>query len=153
MRRQLGRRLRVLREETGRTPKDVEDAGVFSRSKLRRMETGRVLIKARDVRLLCHYYGADLMLTEVLVHLSEDNHHERDHWWDGYDVASTNWFQLYRGLEGTCREILTYDPDQVHGLLQTDEYTDYVIGTDGEEDPGVLQQRRDILLHRRQCQP
>lgn len=133
----------------GRSATEVEEAGLFSCSKLRRMETGQVPVRERDVRLLCHLYGADLMLTEVLAHLSEDNFPGRDHWWDGLDPGSTSWFQLYRGLEGTCGEIFTYDPDRVHGLLQTDEYTDYVIGSDGETDPEVLQRRRDVLLHRK----
>jgi hypothetical protein len=43
-------------------------------------------------------------------------------WVEDYEDLP-DWFGLYVGLEATASEIRTYDPELVHGLLQTPEYT------------------------------
>src|SRR6266511_2977723 len=50
VRRQLGRRLRRLREAAGKTERDLEEANLVSRAKLWRIESGRTPVKVPDVR-------------------------------------------------------------------------------------------------------
>ena len=52
VRRQLGVRLRRLRDAAGKTDRDSEEARLASRAKLWRIETGKVPVKVADVRAL-----------------------------------------------------------------------------------------------------
>src|SRR5262249_56334189 len=70
VRRQLGRRLRRLREAAGKTERDVEEANLASRAKLWRIESGKVPTKVADVRALCWLYGADQRTTDALAELA-----------------------------------------------------------------------------------
>jgi len=70
IRRQLGRRLRKLRDAAGKTERDVEEAGLASRTKLWRIEAGKVGVRIADVRTLCWLYGADQATTDALAALA-----------------------------------------------------------------------------------
>jgi hypothetical protein len=50
VRRQLGRRLRRLRDAAGKTDRDIEEACLASRAKLWRIESGKGPVKVADVR-------------------------------------------------------------------------------------------------------
>ena len=147
VRRQLGGRLRSLREDAGKTIRDVAEAKLFSQSKMFRLESGRVPARMGDVWALCRFYGVDSTVADALARLAEGVHN--DHWWEDHDRASPNWFHLYRSLESTCTGLFAYHPELVPGLLQTDEYTELVIATDGEVDEEVIRERLDIRLERK----
>jgi transcriptional regulator with XRE-family HTH domain len=66
LRRQLGIRLRQLRRAAGKTEVDVDNAGLASRVRLWRMETGKTGVGVGDVRGLCWLYGADQRTTDML---------------------------------------------------------------------------------------
>src|SRR5215813_1406259 len=117
VRRQLGRRLRRLREAAGKTERDVEEANLASRAKLWRIETGKTPVKVADVRALCWLYGADTATTDALAGLAIGT--AAQGWWEDYGDAVSDWFGLYVGLEAAATEIRLYDPELVHGLLQT----------------------------------
>ena len=55
--RQLGRRLRALREAAGKTLLDVEVSGIGSQSKIYRIESGHTPVRTGDVRDRCVLYG------------------------------------------------------------------------------------------------
>ena len=120
VRRQLGRRLRRLRNAAGKTELDVEEAGLASRVKLWRIETGKVAVKVGDVRGLCWLYGADAKTTDTLSMMAFGSRDQG--WWEDYDEVFPTWFNLYVGLESSADEIRTYDPELVHGLLQIPDY-------------------------------
>ncbi len=120
VRRQLGRRLRRLREAAGKTERDVEEANLASRAKLWRIESGKVPTKVADVRTLCWLYGADQQTTDALAVLAVGT--TAQGWWEDYGDALPGWFSLYLGLESAATEIRIYDPELVHGLLQTPAY-------------------------------
>ncbi len=110
VRRQLGRRLRRLRDAAGKTERDVQDYKLASRAKLWRIEAGKTPVKKADVRALCHFYGADEATTEALVTLSEGTDAE------GWSETRPDWFSLYLGLETSATEIRAFDPELFHGL-------------------------------------
>ena len=158
VRRQLGRRLRRLREAAGKTERDVELARLASRTKLWRIETGKIAIKLADVRALCWLYGADAEVTESLAGLSAGT---AEHgWWEEYGGVVPDWFKLYVGLENAAARLQTYDGELVPGPVQTEDYTRAVYraaqpgATDGAIDGQVaLRRERQETLFRREPPP
>ena len=140
IRRQLGRRLRRLRDTAGKTERDVEEAGLASRAKLWRIEAGRTNVKIADVRTLCWLYGADQQTTDGLAALATGT--SQQGWWEEYGDALPDWFGLYVGLEAAATEIRIYDPELVHGLLQTPAYLRavYVDGGRGDDEVAIARQ-------------
>src|SRR4028119_2074843 len=71
VRRQLGRRLKSLREEAGKSIEDVIGMKVVSRSKLWRIEAGRSVVRQGDVLTLVRLYGGDLTKVDDLLALAD----------------------------------------------------------------------------------
>jgi transcriptional regulator with XRE-family HTH domain len=121
VRRQLGRRLRRLREQAGKTTNDVEAAKLASTVKLWRIETGKVPVKIADARALCWLYDADAATTDALTALAEAT--TGQDWWErGGDAVRLAGFDLYLGLESTASRLSLYQPEIVHGLFHNEEY-------------------------------
>jgi len=148
IRRQLGRRLRKLRETAGKTERDVEEAGLASRTKLWRIEAGKVGVRIADVRTLCWLYGADQQTTDALAALAAGT--STQGWWEDYGDVVPDWFGLYVGLEAAAKEIRLYDPELVHGLLQTPAYVRAVYQAGSQPRDEVAIQRQIKLRHERQ---
>lgn len=120
-RRQLGRRLRLLREGARKTQEDVEISGIASHSKLYRIEAGRTLVRPGDVRELCALYGAPEDVQEGLIALARAT--RAGSWQEDFVDILLPGFGLFVDLEAAATTLQTYDPELVHGLLQTPEYT------------------------------
>ena len=133
----LGAQLRRLREAAGISR---EDAGYHIRasgSKISRMELGRVSFKERDVTDLLEFYGLrDAEEREKLVQLTREAN--ATPWWQKYQEAVPDWFQVFVGLEEAAQLIRAYEVQFVPGLLQTEEYARAVVaqgapGLDAQE--------------------
>jgi transcriptional regulator with XRE-family HTH domain len=117
----LGAQLRRLREAAGIT---LEQAGYeirASRSKIGRMETGRIGVKKRDVQDLLTLYG----VTDEHVRagfLSLAGQSSRPDWWSKYGDILPDWFEPYLGLESAAATIRSFDTQFVPGLFQTRDY-------------------------------
>jgi transcriptional regulator with XRE-family HTH domain len=154
VRRQLGRRLRLLREAAGKKEKDVVEAKLASRQKLWRIENGKTPVKVSDVRSLCWLYRADEKTADALAKLAEGTSGQG--WTEDHAASVPEWFGLYVGLESTASEIRSYDPELVHGLLQTPSYIRALfregnpdIGSDAvERHIKVRGERQQMLLTR-----
>jgi transcriptional regulator with XRE-family HTH domain len=120
IRRQLGRRLRRLREQAGKTIADVAAAKLASEVKVWRIETGRLPVKIADVRALCWLYGVDGATTDELAVLAENT--VGQDWWQGAGNRYLEGFDLYLGLESIANQISLYLPELVFGPFQTEEY-------------------------------
>jgi transcriptional regulator with XRE-family HTH domain len=117
----LGSRLRRLREAAGLTPERAADEIRASRSKISRMENGRVGLKARDVADLLTLYGVDdEQMRARLLYLAGQS--RRPDWWTSYSDVLPDWFENYLGLESVSTMIRTFDLQFVHGLFQTEDY-------------------------------
>jgi len=147
VRRQLGRRLRQQREQAGRTIRSVQEAKLFSESKVARIEAGKVPVRVGDIWTLCRFYNAGQEVTDALAAMSESTN--SDGWWESYATAVPGWFGLYLGLEETCNALSTYHPELVHGLLQTEDYARAVITTDETVDDNILIGRLKIRMDRK----
>jgi transcriptional regulator with XRE-family HTH domain len=117
----LGNQLRRLREKAGVSPERAGYEIRGSRSKISRLEHGRVGFKDRDVSDLLTLYGVtDEQERATLLALASQAN-ERG-WWDKYTDILPGWFEPYLGLEEAASLIRTFELQFVHGLFQTAEY-------------------------------
>jgi transcriptional regulator with XRE-family HTH domain len=117
----LGGQLRKLREAAGITPDDAGYEIRASRSKISRLEHGRVGFKERDVADLLTLYGVtDVGERRHLLRLAERANSPG--WWARYDDVLPDWFETYVGLEQATSLIRTYELQFVPGLFQTEDY-------------------------------
>jgi transcriptional regulator with XRE-family HTH domain len=117
----LGAQLRRLRQAAGVTPEQAGYEIRASRSKISRMEHGRVGFKQRDVADLLTMYGVtdDLSRSGILSLAQQAN---AQGWWSKYGDILPDWFEAYLGLEAAATLIRTFELQFVHGLFQTEDY-------------------------------
>jgi transcriptional regulator with XRE-family HTH domain len=144
--RELGRRLRELREERDLTLADVADKLMVSQTKISRLETGTRPPNPRDVRDLCRNYGLDDATTEALLVLARGAREQV--WWTQYEDLNLD---PYLGLEQEAVAITGYTTYYVPALLQTEEYTRAIIRAIAPKmDPDIYEQRVAVRMRRQQ---
>lgn len=145
----LGGQLRRLREAAGITPDRAGYEIRASRSKISRVEHGRVGFKERDVADLLTLYGVtDEHLRARMLTLAQQANSPG--WWARYDDVLPDWFETYVGLEQATSLIRTYELQFVPGLFQTEDYARAVtlLGHRSASDEEI--ERRVSLRLRRQ---
>jgi transcriptional regulator with XRE-family HTH domain len=150
----LGTQLRRLREAAGVTPDEASYEIRASRSKISRLERGRVSFKRRDVDDLLTLYGVTEDETRAgLLSLVEQANAVG--WWAKYGDILPDWFEGYLGLEAAASLIRTFELQFVHGLFQTEDYARAVtvLGHWAAEDAEIerrvsLRMARQTLLAR-----
>ncbi len=97
----LGGQLRRLRESAGVTPDAAGWRIRASRSKISRMEHGRVGFKERDVSDLLDLYGVtdEQVIAGLLALATQAN---AQAWWAKYGDILPGWFEPYLGLEAAA---------------------------------------------------
>src|SRR5580698_691026 len=117
----LGIQLRRLREAAGLTPDQAGYEIRASRSKISRVEHGRVGFKERDVSDLLSLYGVtDAAERDRMLALARQANDQG--WWAKYDDIMPDWFESYVGLEAAASLIRTFALQFVPGLFQTEDY-------------------------------
>jgi Domain of unknown function (DUF5753)/Helix-turn-helix domain len=117
----LGAQLRRLREAADVTP----DAAAWrirgSRSKISRMENGRVGFKDRDLTDLLELYGVTdpQVLTGMQELATQANAQD---WWAKFGDILPGWFEPYLGLEASASLLRAFDLQFINGLFQTEAY-------------------------------
>jgi transcriptional regulator with XRE-family HTH domain len=127
LRMRLGNQLRRLREAAGISPEEAGFEIRGSRSKISRLENGRVKLKNRDVTDLLILYGVtdSAVLSKFLALVMQSNGPEG---WGEYGDIMPGWLETYLGLEAAATIIRSYEAQFVHGLFQTADYARAVIG-------------------------
>jgi transcriptional regulator with XRE-family HTH domain len=144
--RELGTRLRGLRNEHGMTVEEVAAELLCSTTKISRLETATRRPSLRDVRDLCALYEVDEPTSRELMNLAREAREQG--WWTQYDDLNLD--QLI-GLETEAVTITCYSMFYVPGLLQTEEYARGIIKTVAPKmDPQIVQQRTEARLRRQQ---
>jgi transcriptional regulator with XRE-family HTH domain len=152
LRMMLGSQLRRLREAADITPEQAGYEIRASRSKISRLETGRVGFKARDVTDLLTLYGVtDEQARSKYLYLARQS--RRPDWWTSYSDVLPDWFENYLGLESASSTIRTFEIQFVHGLFQAEDYARAVtlLGHQGaprdeiERRVGLRVKRQDLL--------
>jgi transcriptional regulator with XRE-family HTH domain len=117
----LGGQLRRYREAAGVTPDEAGYAIRASRSKISRMENGRVSFKDRDVADLLTLYGVTSEQERAGM-LELARRANTPGWWAKYSDVLPDWFEAYLGLEAAASVIRTFELQFVNGLFQTEDY-------------------------------
>jgi hypothetical protein len=117
----LGAQLRRFREAAGVTP----DAAAWhirgSRSKISRLENGRVGFKDRDMADLLDLYGVtDPPVVAGMLELATQANAQD--WWAKFGDILPGWFEPYLGLEASASLIRAFDLQFINGLFQTTDY-------------------------------
>jgi transcriptional regulator with XRE-family HTH domain len=145
----LGIQLRRLREAKGLTPEQAGYEIRASRSKISRVEHGRVGFKERDVADLLSLYGVtDEKERQRMLALAQQANDQG--WWAKYDDIMPDWFESYVGLEQATSLIRTYELQFVPGLFQTDDYARAVTVLGHRAAPPSEIERRVSLRMQRQ---
>ncbi|MGW7315765.1 helix-turn-helix domain-containing protein [Streptomyces sp. NPDC054865] len=122
-RRRLGAELRRLRLASGLTSTQVAEQLMISHPKISNLESGRRVIKPRDVRDLCGLYGVtDPQVVDALMRQARES--GRQDWWVAFGEVP---YAVYIGLETGASSIHSHEPLVVPGLLQTPAYAAAVI--------------------------
>lgn len=149
LRMMLGAQLRRFREAADITPDRAGYAIRASRSKISRMEHGRVGFKERDVADLLTVYGVtDEQVRAGLLSLARQANAQG--WWAQYGDILPDWFEAYLGLEEAASLIRTYELQFVHGLFQTEAYAHAVTMLGHGAAPADEVERRVSLRMKRQ---
>lgn len=117
-RRELGNRLRALRNVVGLTVDDVAARMEVSAAKISRMETGARGVSVPDLRFLCDLYDISPEEREALLTLTRESRQRS--WWQTYGLPDQ--LATYVGLEDAATSILQYLTSLLPPLLQTEDY-------------------------------
>lgn len=141
-RRQLGRHLRDLRNQSRLTVKAAASKLEWSEAKIWRIETGQTSLRSLDVEAMCKIYGAPDDLAEGLMGLAKET--KARGWWHSYGDVIPEGFDLYIGLEEAADRLSWYSSELVPGLLQTDDYARTLVQ---EDNPGVHEDEIERRVH------
>jgi len=144
--RELGRRLRGLRNQNNLTVEDVAQTLLCSPTKISRLETGARRPSPRDIRDLCTVYGVDESTAAELMSLTQGAREQV--WWTQYEDLQLD---PYLGLEQAAIAITSYTTYYLPALLQTEEYTRAVIKAIAPKmDPDIYRQRVEVRMRRQE---
>jgi transcriptional regulator with XRE-family HTH domain len=146
-RRQLGRYLRDLRNQSRLTVRAAAVRFEWSEAKIWRIETGQTSLRSLDVETMCKIYGAPADLTEALMGLAKET--KTRGWWHSYGDVIPEGFDVYIGLEEAASQLGWYESELVPGLLQTEEYARTLIRTDKPRvDDAEIERRVHVRMSR-----
>jgi transcriptional regulator with XRE-family HTH domain len=145
----LGSQLRRLREAAGISADKAGYEIRASRSKISRLENGRVGFKLRDVEDLLILYGVtDGQQRSEVVALARRS--SAPDWWAKYGDILPGWFETYLGLESAAVTIRSFEVQFVPGLFQTEDYARAVTRLGHQSAAATEIDRRVALRMKRQ---
>jgi transcriptional regulator with XRE-family HTH domain len=144
--RELGIRLRELRNGQRMTVDEVAEKLLCSATKISRAETGARRPTLRDVRDLCALYDVSPEETAELMDLAREARQQG--WWTTYtDLRISHLI----GLEQEATTITCFDMYFAPALLQTEDYATAIIkGILPKINPEILRQRVEARMRRQQ---
>lgn len=144
--RELGKRLRELREQHNLSVEDVAKELVCSAAEVRDFEIGSRRLSLHEVRNLCRIYHAGESTTAEIVLIAREARQQT--WWTQYEDLKLDPFL---GLEQVATSITSFTTYYVPALLQTEEYAREVINSIAPRmDPDVYRQRVEARMYRQQ---
>ncbi len=144
--RELGKRLRDLRNQHGLTVEDAAEKLLCSATKISRLETGARRPSLRDVRDLCALYGVGESTSAEFMSLARGAREQG--WWTQYDDLNLD---PYIGLEQEATRITCYSMYYVPALLQTRQYAEEIIKAIARKiDPAIHQDRLGARMRRQE---
>lgn len=146
----LGKQLEELRTRAGLSFEQAAESIGVSHSTIRRMEAAKVArLRLPDVEKLLQYYGVRDQ-QEIDTFLKSAREANKRGWWHTYRDVMPDWFAAYLSLEQAALHIRAYEPEFVHGLLQTPAYARALLSAGNPHASSVATERRVALRMRRQ---
>ena len=147
--RQVGWRLRTLREQAGRKQQEVAAEKEWSVSKVIRIENATVHVSISDLRSLLADYRLDEGETAALLDVARAS--RREPWLDDYGDLATPRLRRAVAYESAAVRIRQFQLQVVPGVLQTESYSRAVLSMFFPEDRldgavAVRMERRRRLL-------
>ena len=149
LRMMLGSQLRRLREAAGISPEQAGYEIRASRSKISRLENGRVRLKSRDMGDLLTLYGVtdEELRSRFLALVDQSNTPD---WWTAYSDVLPDRYETYLGLEAAAVTIRSFEVQFVHELFQTEDYARAVTRLGRRAAPADEIERRVAVRRKRQ---
>jgi transcriptional regulator with XRE-family HTH domain len=148
-RRRLGQELRQLGEAAGLTIEEVGQRLEVSPAKISRIETGRLIVRPRDVSDLLDQYGIQGTHRDNLLTLTREARQQG--WWHSYSDVLSEKIEVWVELETEAEAIGLYEVQLVPDLLQTSEYARAVLRAHyRSEQPEQIEQRVKLRMARQQ---
>ncbi|MGW5005222.1 helix-turn-helix domain-containing protein [Streptomyces parvulus] len=146
----LGRQLEELRTRAGLSFEQAAESIGVSHSTIRRMEAAKVArLRLPDVEKLLQFYGVRDQ-QEIDTFLKSAREANKRGWWHTYRDVMPDWFAAYLSLEQAALHIRAYEPEFVHGLLQTAAYARALLSAGNPHASSDATERRVALRMRRQ---
>ena len=123
--RKLSTELRSLREKSGMSGEHVASSLGWSQSKVSRIETGRTPAQPKELKQILDLYGLPEQDHDRYLDLAKGSRVKG--WWDDYGDTIPRDYATYIELENEASSILTFAPQVVTGILQTEEYARHII--------------------------
>ncbi|MET9913469.1 helix-turn-helix transcriptional regulator [Streptomyces sp. NPDC006476] len=150
--RRLGRMLKDLRNQAGKTLAQAADELQCAESKMSRIEAAQSGIRALDLRVLLDFYGVNDQALRA--RLQELARHGRERgWWSQYEDTLKSAYADYIALEWDAADLYVVESGLIPGLLQTPAYTEAVIREqrpDKADDFDYVQEQVKVRGQRRQ---
>jgi transcriptional regulator with XRE-family HTH domain len=143
----LGRELKTLREDLKIDRETVAKHLDWHLSKVSRLETGQITLKAAEVDALLELFQAD---ATVAAQIREAGQHARKR---GSYGKVPDWSRQFLGLEQDASKLSIYQNELIPGLFQTEAYARSLISTSVMIAPTDIDKvvdarmRRQSLLH------
>ncbi|WP_335986420.1 helix-turn-helix domain-containing protein [Glycomyces sp. MUSA5-2] len=149
-RRQLGRHLRRLRLDSGKTVNAILRAKIMGKSKLYDIEGGKQPeLSWPEIQELARLYGAPEDLVAELVRMARES--LEPGWWEPFTTSMVKDFALLLELEQVSDRIFIYASELVPGWFQS---LDYMRSIDGITDEAVkLREQRQVRFWARDPAP
>lgn len=145
--RRLRSELVRLREGKGISTEQVAEEMEWSRARVSRIETGKVLPRAYDVRALLDLYEVHGDEREQLLQLARDARRHTG-WWYSYLDVMPEGFDMFVALESEAASIRSYEPQVIPGLLQTQPYARSVFEARESDTPEEIDRRVTVRMER-----
>jgi transcriptional regulator with XRE-family HTH domain len=139
-----------MRENAGRTHREVAAHLDCSQGKISQIELGRVPVRTSDVRLMAEFYGATNDQVGGLIDLAQDS--KQRGWWQEFpSTAQRPGFETYLGLETSAKAVSCFGGAPMPELLQTVDYTKAVLACDQNDlDTAGIHERLTVTTTRQQ---
>ena len=128
--RELGTELRKRREAAGLTNAELADRSGWSMSTISRIETGQLAIEPTDAIAYLGWCEIFRPYTRDMIELCREAESARGFWLNQQDDGIEDSLRSLIYHEATAKSTTIYEPDLVHGLLQTPDYARTRIGAE-----------------------
>lgn len=132
---ELSRTLRQLRADASLSGRQAADLVGFSQTKISRFESGLFVPTPDDAERLARAYGAPADMCRKVVSLATDLRKETISSRVVLNRGAARFQQRVGRIEAASRQVATFHPAMIPGLLQTPDYAQAVFSSGGDLPP------------------